>query len=273
MRRFLLLSWLLWVGTPCTRCRAQQVSPPIPRFEVLGINEGLSQSTVTAIHQDRQGFIWIGTGDGLNRYDGQRIQRFWVSTEKGAPPASFVRSRIWEDSQGRIWFANDKGLHCLPPGSEKLLTVFTTSQWAGYVVMQVAGSELWAWHFQKGVLRYDLLHQTSRLYPLPDVLREAADSLYFRPLWEGPGNVFWTKRRPTGNFYFFNPQKGNWTQGPGPTPASVLCFSRGRLFFPDAAGFTEYDSSTGRKRRIAIPFGEPDPNPQRMIADRGAVYG
>lgn len=45
-------------------------------FRTLGINDGLSQSTVNAILQDRKGFMWIGTKDGLNQYDGQVFRTF-----------------------------------------------------------------------------------------------------------------------------------------------------------------------------------------------------
>ena len=40
------------------------------KFEHITTDNGLSQSTVTSILQDRQGFMWFGTFDGLNRYDG-----------------------------------------------------------------------------------------------------------------------------------------------------------------------------------------------------------
>src|SRR5574342_98614 len=46
------------------------------RFESLGLEDGLSQSTVLAILQDQFGFLWIGTEDGLNRYDGYTFQVF-----------------------------------------------------------------------------------------------------------------------------------------------------------------------------------------------------
>ncbi len=45
-------------------------------FKTLDANEGLSQGSVYAMYQDRQGFLWIGTGDGLNRYDGKEVKVF-----------------------------------------------------------------------------------------------------------------------------------------------------------------------------------------------------
>ncbi|MBK7159905.1 MAG: hypothetical protein IPH77_15560 [Ignavibacteria bacterium] len=43
------------------------------KFEQLTIDDGLSQSIVQCIIQDRQGFMWFGTQDGLNRYDGYKF--------------------------------------------------------------------------------------------------------------------------------------------------------------------------------------------------------
>ena len=40
------------------------------RFENIGINEGLSQSSVFDLVQDKRGFLWVATQDGLNKYDG-----------------------------------------------------------------------------------------------------------------------------------------------------------------------------------------------------------
>ena len=44
------------------------------QFDHLTIEDGLSQSTVNCIYQDRRGFMWFGTQDGLNRYDGYNFK-------------------------------------------------------------------------------------------------------------------------------------------------------------------------------------------------------
>lgn len=270
MYRFLLVAVLLGWKISHSHCCAQGL--PLPRFEMLGVNEGLSQSTVTAIYQDRQGFIWIGTGDGLNRFDGQAVQRFWVATAKGAPPASYVRSKIWEDYGGNIWFANEKGLHGYVRGHKKIQTVLTTNQWQDYTLMKITGSGLWAWHSGKGVLQYDFQKHKIRYFPLPDSLH-AVDSRYYCGLSEGPGNKFWTKRSRNGPFYFFNPETTAWEKGSKPTAATIICFGQGHHFMPDADGLIDYDSATRTARRVAIPFEEAEPNPQRILTDRwGRVW-
>ena len=50
--------------------------PPFLRFEALSTGHGLSHASVNCIHQDRQGFMWFGTNDGLNRYDGNEFLVF-----------------------------------------------------------------------------------------------------------------------------------------------------------------------------------------------------
>jgi len=106
----LLLTLCVWPG---------QAQEPLPRlwtsfaypasFEHISVEQGLSQSTVHCILQDRKGFLWFGTDTGLNRYDGFRFQIF--HPEKDNPNSlsgDWVLSLL-EDHRGYIWVGTRNG--------------------------------------------------------------------------------------------------------------------------------------------------------------------
>lgn len=68
-----------------------------------GMEEGLSHTDVQSIHQDRDGFMWIGTNYGLNRFDGYRFK--WYTQEKHGLQSNAV-NHILEDDQGWLWLIN-----------------------------------------------------------------------------------------------------------------------------------------------------------------------
>jgi signal transduction histidine kinase/ligand-binding sensor domain-containing protein len=76
------------------------------RFEDISIAQGLSQSGVISMAQDVPGYLWVGTQDGLNKYDGHS---FRVYRNKKGDPHSIVRNyvtKVFVDSQERIWVAS-----------------------------------------------------------------------------------------------------------------------------------------------------------------------
>src|SRR5450432_459120 len=71
--------------------------------ESIGINKGLSQGMINCIAQDHVGFMWFGTMDGLNRYDGYKFQVFRNDPfDKKSVSGNFI-SAIFEDSKQRLW--------------------------------------------------------------------------------------------------------------------------------------------------------------------------
>ena len=81
------------------------------QFERLGIEDGLSQSSVDCMVQDSKGFMWFGTTDGLNRYDGYD---FTVFRNDPADTSSLSNSWIWdiyEDNHKILWVATWRGLN------------------------------------------------------------------------------------------------------------------------------------------------------------------
>lgn len=87
------------------------------RFERLGPDEGLSQQAVLAIGQDARGFMWLGTEDGLNRFDGFAFQQ---PDESAGLGTAFVTD-LELDAAGTLWIATDgSGVLTRDPGTGRV---------------------------------------------------------------------------------------------------------------------------------------------------------
>lgn len=79
------------------------------RFENLTIKEGLSQSVVNCINQDKLGYIWIGTQDGLNRFDGNNFKIFKHIVNNPSSLSSSYINDIEFDNKGMMWIGTMNG--------------------------------------------------------------------------------------------------------------------------------------------------------------------
>jgi ligand-binding sensor domain-containing protein/serine phosphatase RsbU (regulator of sigma subunit) len=79
------------------------------RFKHINKEDGLSQSRVNAILQDRDGFIWFGTDDGLNRFDGLKFTVYKNNVSRKSSLSDNWINCIFEDSDGRIWIGTSEG--------------------------------------------------------------------------------------------------------------------------------------------------------------------
>ncbi len=87
------------------------------RFENIGTRDGLSQGHVSAITQDRQGFIWIGTLDGLHRYDGHELVVFKHDPRDRGSLSDNVIHDLAVGPHGEVWVATQAGgLNRFNPG-------------------------------------------------------------------------------------------------------------------------------------------------------------
>ena len=79
------------------------------RFEILSLEEGLSQSSVRSIIQDRQGFLWIGTEDGLNRFDGYHFKVYRPLPNDPNSLSDRWISDLLADRDGYLWIGTRQG--------------------------------------------------------------------------------------------------------------------------------------------------------------------
>jgi ligand-binding sensor domain-containing protein len=75
------------------------------RFERLSTVSGLSQSTIYKIIQDRRGFLWFATADGLNRYDGHSFVIYRHDPGDANTLSGSDISTLLEDQEGNLWVA------------------------------------------------------------------------------------------------------------------------------------------------------------------------
>ncbi len=86
------------------RIKATSAQPREFKFEHVSVELGLSQCTVGAIFQDSRGFIWFGTADGLNRYDGYSFKHYKHNPGNSNSLSHNNISAIAEDREGMLWF-------------------------------------------------------------------------------------------------------------------------------------------------------------------------
>lgn len=95
------------------------------RFENLStenfkVEKGLSQNSINCIWQDYLGYMWFGTWDGLNQYDGYRFKVFKSSTE--ADPSAICHQTVktlFEDSRHHLWIGTETGLNRFIPATQQ----------------------------------------------------------------------------------------------------------------------------------------------------------
>lgn len=125
------------------------------RFKNYTILDGLSQSSATTIEQDKFGAIWIGTQDGLNRFDGQTFENFSPDNTPGIGNSYFKTS--FKSSEGLIWFGTANGLTSYDPSKEQ----FKTYQLEGGFALQIEaitedpGGNLWLGTSSNGICTFD----------------------------------------------------------------------------------------------------------------------
>ncbi|WP_445737021.1 hybrid sensor histidine kinase/response regulator transcription factor [Mariniflexile sp.] len=119
------------------------------KFNHISTGEGLSQSSAMAIYQDNLGQIWIGTRDGLNKYDGTE---FTVYRNEKDNPSSISNNDILyleQDSSGFIWVGTSIGLNQYNPKKDSFKRYFTSKDSTSLIsnairtIKELSNKELW----------------------------------------------------------------------------------------------------------------------------------
>lgn len=113
-RTTLLLSFFLFYSLILSAQKSK-------KFDKITVDDGLSQGNINRIIQDTQGFIWLATNGGLNKFDGSRFITYIHNNKDTNSIASNIVNHIYEDDLGKIWISTQNGLNVF----DKSIETFT----------------------------------------------------------------------------------------------------------------------------------------------------
>lgn len=256
------------------------------RFQHLGTEQGLSQSSVMAIHQDREGFLWLGTQDGLDRYDGVELVPFRHSDKVASLSSNYIRA-LAEDSSGRLWIGTDTtGLDCFDPISGQFLNFRNRPEDEGSLASNRIralqfdhGGKLWVATGEKGLSLFDpqtfeaVNYQNDPLQPT-----SLADDRLTSLLVDRAGRLWIGSRRgldrfdaKTGTFVHYTHDPGRTDSLGDPSVRSLFEDGRGRIWVGTHGGLDLLDPALASFRHFrpdpGNPYGLSNPPIRALIED------
>jgi Predicted periplasmic ligand-binding sensor domain len=130
-------------------------------FRHYKADDGLIFNTVRSIIQDRNGFIWFGTEDGLNRFDGNAFKEFRINTTNSFSLGSNYISSLFEDSNGNIWIGTDDGVYIYHTYTESFSRFLSKAN--GIVISSTINNivedksrNVWLSTYGQGIFSYNL---------------------------------------------------------------------------------------------------------------------
>lgn len=200
-------------------------------FDHFTTVDGLSQNHVTALLQDQKGFLWIGTRDGLNRYDGRAFRVFRHVRGDSASLSHNYITRLAEDPMGRIWVGTHRGLNCYEPELDRFRQYWRPPGPFSEPENNILGLCV----DRRGQIWYGTYHGLFRLDPatgeqthfLPPT--DGSAGLNHAVVWdiyEAPSGVLWVGTQEGANRLM--PDGGSFQpflRAPGETPPKVWAFA------------------------------------------------
>ncbi len=224
----------------------------IPRFETLGVNDGLPHSSVYSLLQDKRGFMWFGTADGLCRYDGNALV-----TYKYIPPAgedasnNFVKGKMLEDKKGNIWYCNETGIYKWEFLQERVLLIYqfdkAETKSADFQALYLDAADcVWMLNTLWGVCRYDMKTKQLTRYPFPYKIDYSNVVLSYHTV-DLEGNIYIRLGTKNDPFMKFNIKKHQYSQAFKNDPPQAIFFTKDgtvlaydeRLIYPATSSQTE----------------------------------
>ena len=190
-------------------------------FNTISLKEGLSQNTVTAMIQDDRGYVWMGTKDGLNRFDGYDFIVFRNSKGDSTTISSNSITSLYQDTDGILWVGTTFGLNRFDPKT---------------------------------------FHTESFFHWFEDSLTISSNSIKCigqdaeGNIWVGTDNGLNRLNDEDGSFTRYEITEGDSTSLPGKEARDILLDDLGALWIATEGGLASYNSFSDSFKRYRYKF-------------------
>ena len=216
----LTISWLQGFAQthPSGNSTVSNSQPISNHFEHLSVEDGLSNNSVNCILQDRKGFMWFGTNDGLNRYDGHTFTA--LTSDLNDVAHSLRNNHIYdlcEDRENRLWAATLGGLHEVDKLTGRVtphpIQAGNADKWNfQHSVYEDSRGLIWV-STLGGMARYEPARHRFTLFPVPQ------PGATIKTVFEDPQHRFWVATYE--GLYLFDRSTGLYTLIPVPVAAGA----------------------------------------------------
>ncbi len=134
------------------------LAQPPSTFVRYTVDDGLPQNSIWQLFQDRRGFIWSATSDGLARFDGQRfnVYKHQIGNQNSLSDNGFTK--MVEDRYGYIWIGTSAGVDRYDPFTDKITRMYSEGVGLNHIPLDCSETnEMWVWINTKGFAVLDLL--------------------------------------------------------------------------------------------------------------------
>ncbi len=196
------------------------------RYRTVTAEQGLSQGVVNCIIQDKHGFMWFGTQDGLNRFDGNGITLFKTNPLDSNSLATNFINCLFEDTTGLLWIGTDGGLstYSLYTGKfENYLHVnsFHPDKNNIRTIFEDRNGTIWLGTDFNSICKFDRHTKKITTYPLELKDTSSASFDYISSITEDASGVIWVGSFG-GGLYSFDKRTGKSQNFYQPTEAKTL---------------------------------------------------
>jgi signal transduction histidine kinase/ligand-binding sensor domain-containing protein len=162
------------------------------RLEHIGVEKGLSQGSPYHILKDSRGFMWFGTQDGVNRYDGHTFKVYKPDINNPYALHGVNIAGLVEDRHGNVWLGTEEGLNCYERATERFKLVIDKSQIGikkRTAPFYADRNELWYIREGDGIIAYEFKTGKHRIVAPQVFITQDFDY------------IDWTTRTPAGDVW------------------------------------------------------------------------